>query len=695
MGAGTAAASEPSLSDARRAVEAAVAEERQPAWVAALGDTLGTWIELQSADPASIGDLLRRFHANRSWEPEKATAEARALTEQMRRDATRWLSMAAAPGSPRSWPAMPDVDWTAMRLVDGRFRVDGRPVFPLGFSWFDEVEFADYHVGGEPEPFAETLVPVIEELKALGVGMHEVNVRVASLLREDPEQSRYAAEWLKQRFDLYAEHGVTGNINFIWNHTQPLERQAPGVTKSVWHFFRLDIDHPAFDRLSKQAMDTLFGTLGPHPALASVSLANEPEFPVEGWTQHTLARLAQERPELVFEFDGEPGAYVQAAPAELKPKLYDWNRQRGTRAMRHLAEAIRKHTPDVPIHVKIQDLSSVGTNPHNAGNGIDRARLAEFTDLAGIDTRLLPVTDPRAAAESWDPDRYAVQWVHGMLAYDHLLTLAPDQPIFDSEVHAFSTSAIRVPGIDPAHARASMWLMALHGSTGNIVWYWQRRDHPEIRHPALSHAFDGSLTTQPALVGELFRAHAELNAFGPQVEALATADRPIGVEFSSAATLADPTHLHAVHAAYEAAAQLGVAVTVGEVGDAEPALWVRTLDADDADEPPVGPDDDAKTWHAKLAKRLADTGNTPAVRLLDQRDAPAFGTVYRTVRDPEAPQQWLTGLVHLGATRSERQAVDAHGNRLRGVDLLTGETIDGDGFTLEPRGVRLIRWDTP
>ncbi len=726
-----------------------------PGWTGHYVEIVRGWIDAQAAAHDATAGLLQAFPpAGLGDTPAGALTDAlnAEMTHGLDRAVARWRADASAV------PTMPTGDWSRLRVEGGRFVLDGRPAFPLGFSWFDEVENADYHVGGATRDVDPTLPSILEQMKPLGIGLHEINARVSSFVTDDPALNRHNAEWLRQRLDLYAAHGMAGNINLIWNHTQPLERRYPGITHSGWHFFRLDIDHPDFRAVAGVALDELFGTIGDHPALAAVSLANEPEFPVTAWSEHTvhafrdwLTLKYQDAASLnrawgtgLTSFDEiEPPTHESLSryPAPRRHDTLTFNRFRATEAFRFLGQRIRRHSPNAALHIKIQDLSSVGVQPHVPEAGIDREAMAEFLDLHGIDTRILPVTDHRGAAPSYDESRYALQWVHGMLAYDHLRTVAPGLALFDSELHAFSTGKLRLEDIAPEHATLAMWLMAAHGSTGNIVWYWQRRDHPDIRHPALSHAFYRSLTTKPDLLAALLEANARLNEHADAIAAIADCERPIQVLFSDSSWLQDHRHMHALHAAYEASAQLGVGVGVCSERmlaekalprgtrllilpavthlSAEAAKGLRELAERHGLLVKVGTTDKLTTPSGRALELpvTLDAVSIPLTAAIDDirraiseslrdrskvkfqlvdEDLEPRGVVHRSVirRD-----QLLTFAANVGVESCERQVFSMAGRSIwgpvSGTDLLTGDRIEGGVVSFGVRQVRLIRWDDP
>ncbi|MEM7680812.1 MAG: beta-galactosidase [Planctomycetota bacterium] len=692
-------------------------------YLPAMLDVLSFWDAEEAASPEAVRRAVGAFKGgqDRDW----AERETAAYRDAFQASIARLHEQRDAASDPPASPA-----WMRLDASTGRFRIDARPVFPLGFSWFDEVEHAAYHAGHDagprPAEFRATLDPEIRRAKTLGVGVVELTVRVSSLVGVPDEEAQATVDWLSRRIAHYAEHGIAVNPILIWTRTQRLDALHPGLGDSPWHFFRIDVDHPAFRPVARQALARLIPMLAEHDNVVSFCLANEPEFPLKGWTEHTLSAYRNALRDRYPDIDalnqawGSEHASFNAIPRPTEASLEEaghaeridalgFNRDRGTQALAYLAEVVREFHPDLPLHVKLQDISLVGVGADVPLNGIDRRALAASSDLHGIDTRMLPVADRRAAASTWHDDRYALHWLPGLMAYDYLRSVDPAQTIFDTELHAFSTSAMRLPHIEAQHAVACMWLLAAHGSTGNIVWYWQRRDTPSARLGALQHAFYASLTTQPALFLALCQSNAELNEHARVLEAISDAPRTIHLLWSDDTLLAEPMHMHALHTAYEAAAQVGA--SVGVVAPQELATWpadqrslvlvpgqavdryAAELEAYEAKGAallrlPDVAEADIRALRQHIAQAMDQHGIVPAVRL-KPTDGDGLGVLYRSVWHEGARYTFVVGV---GSEVEQRQAVGPQGEPKAGVDLRTGQRIDG-AVSLAPLQVRLIRWD--
>ncbi len=230
-----------------------------------------------------------------------------------------------------------------------------------------------------------------------------------------------------------------------------------------------------------------------------------------------------------------------------------------------IAAEIRRHDPDAVIHIKGQDNNSLGPKSWAVTDGIDREMMTPAVDLHGLDTRPLPVTEPRMAVIidpdadnailNYDESIYGFHWLGQSFLYDYLTSLEPYRPVVDFEYHAFSINPIRVPDIGPGHARATLWMAHLHGLVGNMVWYWHRRYGPD---PFPAEYFKwwiyGSISTQPIVAAEYFQTMMHLNMFADEITALANPPvRPIRLFVSKPSYIQNQNHIAALHRAYEAA----------------------------------------------------------------------------------------------------------------------------------------------
>jgi hypothetical protein len=334
-------------------------------------------------------------------------------------------------------------------------------------------------------------------MRDMGVGIICLGVGVAKLVTERGTVDRAG---IRQHIDAIEEYealGIKVDLLLNWGGNEAaLERHWPGITRHASNGVAIDIDHPGTRELVSRVMAQLIPATRDQPAVLSWDLANEPFFDMRGWTEHTMrayrAWLA-ERHGSIASLNGawhtHHGTFKQVPPPKDKPRQrcavgewYDrvtFHNHRVASFFAFVAAEIRRHDPDAVIHIKCQDNNSLGPMPWAVTDGIDREMMTPAVDLQGVDTRPLPVTEPRMAANverdadeallTYDGSHYGLHWLGQSFLYDYLTSLEPKRPVVDFEYHAFSINPIRVPDIGPGHARVSLWMAHLHGLVGNVT----------------------------------------------------------------------------------------------------------------------------------------------------------------------------------------------------------------------------------
>ncbi|MDX1638741.1 MAG: beta-galactosidase, partial [Balneolaceae bacterium] len=403
------------------------------------------------------------------------------------------------------------------------------------------------------------------------------------------------------------------------------------------------------------------------------------------------------------------------------------------------SDQIRSYLPEVKIHLKAQDNSSLGPMRQAVGHGIDREALTRHIDLQGLDTRPLPVTEPRMAASSYDGSHYGFHWLGQSFLYDYLTSLPPGRPIVDFEYHAFSINPIRIPDLPRNHASATLWLAHMHGMVGNMAWYWHRRYGPD---PFLDTWYwklwlYASLSTQPVPAAEYFQTMLELNTFSREVEALATVpDGPVCIMVSKPSYIQDPSHIDALHRVYEGSSFHGL--RVGFVTDqmlvrggvpsdcrvmfvpnmaylGKAALNVlegvkEKLILYGGKKPRFDPygfphapetvrflenvagieEASAPVLSRRIGRLLTSyTGTLPIrIKRLDRSDG--FGVMNRQAG---VDDRQVMLLVNVLTNPTEVQMISKRGEPISGYDLLNDEPVDGKKISMPFQGVRLIQID--
>jgi hypothetical protein len=666
----------------------------------------------------------------------------------------------------------PDVEpirWADMVYKDGNFRIDGHIVFPGGFNMLgrnliNPERYPQWTAADEAASRA-----FLPEMRDMGVGIVGSGISVGGLITEQGAIDHTIIDQLADEIKAYEAIGIKVDLMLRWGGNEAtLEKFWPGITRHAANGVAIDIDHPGTRELVSQVMEQLIPVIREQPAVLSWDLANEPFFDMRGWTEHSMraysAWLANRHGSIASlnkAWSTNYETFGQIPPPKEKPRQsctvgewYDrvtFHNHRTASFFAFVAAEIRRHDPDAVIHIKGQDNNSLGPKSWAVTDGIDREMMTPSVDLHGLDTRPLPVTEPRMAVII-DPDadnailnyndsHYGFHWLGQSFLYDYLTSLEPNRPVVDFEYHAFSINPIRVPDIGPGHARVSLWMAHLHGLVGNMVWYWHRRYGPD---PFPAEYFKwwiyASISTQPIVAAEYFQTMMRLNMFADEITALAkTPARPIRLFVSKPSYIQNQHHIAALHRAYEGAcfhelpigfvtedmlvnsgisddtkmiiipdAQYVSAKALAVLRQAERAgirllyLGRKSITHDEygfahADESLAFLNDvpvldyaiapDLARQFGRMIRPLAD--QLP-VAVQDSDGQSAFGVMRRYAR---LDGRSILLLVNLAADAVDVRLINPRGKAVSGYDLLNLEAVRGDATHLPVKGVRLIELD--
>ncbi|TDI69615.1 MAG: hypothetical protein E2O86_05145 [Bacteroidetes bacterium] len=666
-------------------------------------------------------------------------------------------------------PGVKPIRWADMVYKDGNFRVDGRVVFPGGFNMlgWDRVDRERYpQWTAEDEAASLAFLP---EMRDMGLGVIGTHMPITALITEQGTVDLSGISPLMETLKGYEAQGIKVDLMLSWGENgATLEKHWPGITKHMSNGVAIDIDHPGTRELISKVMTQVIPVVSDQPAVLSWDLANEPFFNMDGWTSHSMssyrAWLGKRHGSIASLNKAWRTSYETFEKIPLpkdKPRQncsvgewYDrvtFHNNRTSSFFAFVAAEIRRHDPDAVIHIKGQDNNSLGPKSWAVTDGIDREMMTPSIDLHGLDTRPLPVTEPRMAVVidadkenailNYDDSFYGFHWLGQSFLYDYLTSLEPNRPIVDFEYHAFSINPIRVPDIGPGHARATLWMAHLHGLVGNMVWYWHRRYGP---NPFPAEYFKwwiyASISTQPIVAAEYFQTMMRLNMFADEITALANPPaRPIGLFVSKPSYIQNQNHIATLHRAYESACfhDLPVGFVTGD-------MLVNSGIPDDIelliipDAQYVGARELAVLRQAKNAgvqllrvgqinithdeygfahadESLAFLNQVP---VLDYASAPDLARQFGRIVQPLANRLPITVqgsdgqsafgvmrrytnldgrsillLVNLSADAIDVRLINRQGKAVNGYDLLNLEEVQGEATHLSVKGVRLIEFN--
>jgi beta-galactosidase len=517
-------------------------------------------------------DALEKLTAKYQWgEVKQHAAElARAIPGQEMEETRAILDHALSeldrvqrnPASRRSPPLLD----SQKPILRGDFWYAGdRPVFPGSFVWMPEEKDLGHAFGRLP-----SLYLTLKNLTAEGSGLKpEVLSRI------------------QQRVDGWGRSNTVFEVFLDQSPPAWAVNKYPDITQGKRQFVGYDIDHPKVREMWQRYLAEVVPVIKQRAdGLATYLLANEPHWftTKEAWSTGSVSEYTFKhfRAWLALRYHGDLATLNRRwqqqftsfeavtmdlpMPTAMKGSAlwYDWcrfNMDRVNEWFLFLKTEIRKHDPQARCTVKlITDLWL--TTRHEKDNGLDYETLAaQVEDVSGADTAAEAPGDDlfrREKNPAWR-EKYALGWQVQSMYYDFLKSVAPAKTIFDSEYHAFSAGSWRVPSVAPDYVRAVLWLGHLHGLGMNLAWYWPRHLDGSITAEDGS-AFYGSFGMQPLATDAYGRTMKELNAFAPEIVALARAPKPVRLFYSTDSAIQSPSFHKTIAKAYESACFLSLPV---------------------------------------------------------------------------------------------------------------------------------------
>lgn len=433
------------------------------------------------------------------------------------------------------------IDMTALSEEGGYYRQAGRPVFPSTFVWQPDDETLNEAYGVIGGKYIH-LPHIRAEGERPNIGYEPDDDEPMGYIFMG---QKHAPKWLKEKY--------------------------PEITDGEHHYTGFDTDHPVARQLwADMLADVVPQFRGRKVSQAGYLLTNEPHWYTStgGWakgpvSEKTKAKfrvwLAQRHADIAALNTLWGTAFASFADVAIEipidsglrgePIWYDWcrfNMDRITDWFAFLRSEVRRHDPVAAAHIKLIPGQFAGSD---RCHGLDFESLVRLQDIIGCDAAV--VTAPHwKNPETW-PERYACNWRDQALPLDFFRSISPGKVVFDSEWHGLSKSNLRDPRMPGEYVRAALWLAHLHGTGMNQTWYWSRNADGSLAKKSGS-AFFASNLTQPMVMDAYGRTMKELNAFAPEVVALATQPKQVRLFYSEASAIQDVGYMGHVYDTYKA-----------------------------------------------------------------------------------------------------------------------------------------------
>lgn len=633
--------------------------------------------------------------------PAMAENELRQIIEIVEKGERELSSVVKRPDSRR---ASPRFDMTALEAKDGYYHYQGRPVFPSTFTWMPDD-------------------PLLAEAYGEIGGTYIAPPNLA-------EDGRVSV-----RYEPREPDGPLGDVFF--GHSKMADwvvEKHPEILTGKRHFTGYDIDHP----VTREVWSKLLAGLVPKVAGRNTTkggylLANEPHWfsGTDEWDTGPVSEYAHAKFRVWLKkrhgsiktlndlwkttFASFEDVLIEV-PVDTAlrgtPLWYDWcrfNMSRVTGWFTFLKNEVRRHDPLAVTHIKlIPDHFSGGKRSH----GLDFETLLRLQDMIGCDAKV--VNKPLWNAEDDRSDRYSMLWRGLSMPYDFFRPVSPDEVLFDSEFHGLSTSHWRDEEMSAEYVRCVYWLAHLHGMSMNQTWYWGRQENGAPLNKDTK-GFHGSNLTSPRVMDAMGRTMKELNAFAPEIVALATQPKRVRIFYSETSAIQDPEYMDRVYKAYRDLYHSGVPVgfvtgrMIAEASDLTqwPAIVVAHANRVTTEEVEalarygkiggrlvvIGKDSLERDEYGRRLKddlrgtpkssvSLAELGLAPDVSLSEKNQLGEPGCVWRT-----APCEggWLMLVVNLGKGEAA-VTIDAEACH----DMINNDEHPAT-FTMKPLDVKLLR----
>ncbi len=490
-----------------------------------LREAIGAWWRVRDEAEEIGKELPGRELADVAAILDRATAELEAVLER--------------PSSRRATPA---VDHSELEIVDGYFHFDGRPTFPSSFNWM---------------PRDPKVLEAYGNIDGIYIAPSQKKLRDA-----------------RAAFSYHSEDDMqTMGRVFLGHGGMPgwARKAYPEIEVGHRHFTAYDIDHPGTRQVWQALLrDAVPQFAGKKVTQAGYLLANEPHWfsatgewdtgPVSDFTMAKFRRWLAERHGSVDALNALWGTEFTAfedvtlvVPVDSKlrgtPVWYDWcrfNMQRVTDWFSFLKSEVRSYDANAKVHIKlIPGHFAKGLRSH----GLDFETLVGLQDIIGCDAKITNAPT-RMDKDSWN-DRYACNWRDLSMAYDFFKSVSPEKLFYDSEFHGLSTVHWRDPNMTAEYVRCIYWLAHLHGLGMNDTWYWSRDGNGSPKRQCID-GFHGSTLTQPLVLDAFGRTMKELNAFAPEMVALATQPKRVRLFYSETAAIQDGQYMDRIYESYKA-----------------------------------------------------------------------------------------------------------------------------------------------
>ncbi len=411
-----------------------------------------------------------------------------------------------------------------IEIEDGTFKQAGVPRYFVGMGHFGQVRKD---------------IPLFPNY---GFNIIQIEQGPTGVVLPDGSVNKRPIEALLKVLDNAALHNVKVNL-LLSPHYMPqwAFEQNPELGKEGMGFIKYKINHPVARKIIETYLRTLVPMVGNHPALHSYTLSNEPQY--TGKTEQSRQDFAdwlQKRHGGIQQLNNAWGSSYQSfaeitipADGQNRPLWYEWcvfNQERFTEFHAWMAGIIKEYHPEIPVHSKV--MADLFGSPANFANGIDHAAMTKLGSISGNDCG---VGYPGS-------NDYAQGWLKQIMYYTFQRSVAPGQPVFNSENHLITNNSERF--YPNEHIYTALWDGFIHGLGATTIWVWERNEaNTDLKN---------NILTRPNCVEAAAKATLDLNRLGEYVSKFQRQPAEVALLYSPSAA-AWPEYQAEVQKLFEAA----------------------------------------------------------------------------------------------------------------------------------------------
>ena len=438
--------------------------------------------------------------------------------------------------NPDAYPAVPRYQTGPVDIHDGAFWQQGHPVYFNGMGHFGQVKKD---------------IPIFQDY---GFNIIQIEIGPNSLIQEDGSVSYSALdESILKPLKEAEEHNIAVCV-LLSPHYLPdwAMKKYPELADGGHGFIKYDIDHPAAREILEKFLRVAVPKIAAYKSLHSFCLSNEPQYLSRSkisaalfhqWLKVRYKDIAAQNTLYKTRYT-DFSEVPQATRSDSDPAYIDWcefNQERFRDWHRWMADIIHQLAPQIPVHAK--SMADAWGGAEHFQLGVNHEDFAHLGQITGNDCVNSPVREKE--------NHYAQDWLRQAMHYDFQHSVAPDQPIFNTENHLIPDDvATFTPG---GHIYTALWQGAVYGMGASATWVWDRGEGTTL--------YDNILT-RPNCVEAAGRAGLDLMRLGPVVSRFASIKPEAGLLYAWHSQVRNNEHRDASITAYEGLANLGVRIKI-------------------------------------------------------------------------------------------------------------------------------------